>query len=326
MGALAPWDSILSSFPARFLLLLATLGLYALGELRAAGRATPAAPAQLRPKHDAAAAAAGPRYAYGLTMARPRSFWQRGLWTNASEQVNRALHSVCSLRNTRPAHDIVVLLNNWPPGTAALFRQAGATRVIETTWDAYAHLLTAHTDDPNRKRNMPVTCFKLLFWNLTEYAEVVHFDADVLWLGENSDYVFGHPNATGVEMVATWELRPQPDWQFSFNSHLMRLTPSAERFESLVRRMETGDWRPYTNGEQDILNSEFEDEAGYFFGGERDPHGGRGFAPVESARVISNEIGILRLPQHLHGNPYEWNWRTGVPIPIPNCVTYNLAD
>ena len=201
--------------------------------------------------------------------------------------------------------------------------QLGATRVIETTWDAYAHLLTAHTDDANRAKNMPVTCFKLLFWNMTEYAEMVHFDADVLWLGENSDYVFGLSNASSVELVATWELRPQADWVFSFNSHLMRLKPDAGRFKNLVRRMETGEWRPYTNGEQDILNTEFEDEAGYFFGGERDPHGARGFAPAESARVISNEIGILRMPQHWHGNPYAWDWRTGHPFRIDNCV---IAD
>jgi len=309
---------------ARFPLLLLALLAHYIFSLHAASRAPPPL-AAIHPARPAplAAAAAAPRYAYGLTMARPRHFWSRGLWTNVTEQVNLALHSVCSLRNTKPAHDIVVLLNNWPPGTAELFTRAGATRVIETTWDAYAHLLTAHTDDANRAKNMPVTCFKLLFWNMTEYAEMVHFDADVLWLGENSDYVFGLSNASSVELVATWELRPQADWVFSFNSHLMRLKPDAGRFKNLVRRMETGEWRPYTNGEQDILNTEFEDEAGYFFGGERDPHGARGFAPAESARVISNEIGILRMPQHWHGNPYAWDWRTGHPFRIDNCV---IAD
>lgn len=302
----------------RFLSLLLLLALWWLVELRAA---PPSAP----PANIAAHTTPGPRYAYGLTLVRPRSFWTRGIWKNESEQVNLALHSVCSLRNTRPAHDIVVVLHNWPPGTAELFMRAGATRVIDTTWDAYAHLLTAHTDNADRARNMPVTCFKLLFWNLTEYAEIVHFDADVLWLGENPDYVFGHPNATGAEIVATWELRNFADWVFSFNSHLLRLVPNAKRFESLVWRMETGKWRPYTNGEQDILNSEYETEARYFFGGERDTHGSRGFAPVESARVISNEIGILRMPEHWHGNPYEWDWRRGFPIEIPGCVTYNLS-
>ena len=49
-----------------------------------------------------------------------------------------------------------------------------------TSWDAYAHLTTAKTDDPNRARNMPITCYKLLYWNLTENAHIVHFDADVL--------------------------------------------------------------------------------------------------------------------------------------------------
>ena len=42
--------------------------------------------------------------------------------------------------------------------------------------------------------------------------------------------MFDNPNA---KLSGTWELGPS-GWSFSFNSHLIRLTPSVERFKGFV--------------------------------------------------------------------------------------------
>ena len=263
-----------------------------------------------------------PKYAYGLLCAKPKTY-SPGSPMKSSELdfVNMALRSVCMLRATKPKYPIVVILHDWSTEVSGLFLKAGASRVIESNWDPSPYIFL----DPNVGGSKEVTgyqatmYYKLLFWNLTEYSEMLIFDADIKWFDENPDYVFGNPKTAEVGIVGTWEWRPR-DWLYSFNCHLFLMKPSTLRFENLLARAKNRAWRPYTNTEQDILNSEFERDFGLFIPGDKDSHGGWGFKPAADSRDHGNRMGIVPLPKHEHGNPYYWDWRT-----IPNC-SVNFTD
>jgi hypothetical protein len=265
---------------------------------------------------------ATPKYAYGMLCAKPTNFPPGSpMKSNAADLLNMALRSVCMLKATQPVHPIVIILHGWPASAAALFLTAGADRVIETDWDPTPYIFLEPGVGGSKETTgyQATMYYKLLFWNLTEYAEMLIFDGDIRWFDESPDYVFGDPKTADVGIVGTWEWRPR-EWAYSFNCHLFLMKPSAQRFENLLERAKNRAWRPYTNTEQDILNSEFERDFGLFIPGEKDSHGGWGFRPAADSRDHGNRMGIVRLPKHEHGNPYFWDWRT-----IPNC-NINFTD
>ena len=143
---------------------------------------------------------------------------------------------------------------------------------------------------------------------MTSYTRLMFFDSDVLFFDESPDYIFEHPNASSAEFVALWEERDGffnvVNWKDGINAHMMLMRPSAQRFENLLSRAKSGNYRPFTNTEQDVIEAEFAPTAKFFLTGERHIHGTKpseGGGPaglLTRLRDRSNEVGVLKMPHH----------------------------
>jgi len=122
-----------------------------------------------------------------------------------------------------------------------------------------------------------VNISEFLLFNLTTSSKVVFFDADVL-MHENPDYLFVF-NVPGDFVAFREHGRPSvPSWSDAFNTHIMFIKPSSRRFNNLVIRSQTGNYRPYTNTDQDVIENEFATDGGHF-----------------------DEADMPRSPRHQHG-------------------------
>ena len=98
------------------------------------------------------------------------------------------------------------------------------------------------------------TALKFFYWNLTEYESITHLDTDVCL----------------KEDIVPWILRMEEDDMFfaatrerfdrsydGLNTHVMFLRPSSRIFTLLQQKSEHGEFVPFTNTEQDVLETVF---------------------------------------------------------------------
>lgn len=94
------------------------------------------------------------------------------------------------------------------------------------------------------------TYFKFDAWKATQYDHVLVSDLDVTFNG-NPDNLFSQvPEDDVFQAFPETALR---QGYMGLNTHLMVLKPSLETYAALVTKARNGDYVPYTNSEQDIL-------------------------------------------------------------------------
>ena len=155
-------------------------------------------------------------------------------------------------------------------------KRAGADAVCDATpFNTTAIYHPYYGSDTQNRKDGAMTYYKLLLFNLTSLKRIVFFDADVL-IEENPDYLF-ESTQESADIVAFHEGRPSDVWTSGFNTHIMLVKPSHEHFQSMTLRAATGNYRAFTNTEQDVIENEY----AYLMRGFGDP-------------------GYPRYPQHQH--------------------------
>jgi len=204
----------------------------------------------------------------------------KGLQVVRSAQV-----AICALKSRRKkATDAIIVIAAFLAAQdVQLLRRAGADYICDASgFDTKSMYHPYSGTDTQGRRDGAMTYYKFLLFNLTSVGQVLYFDADVAML-EDPSYILDSVS-TDVEIVATREghqentLRPYGGW----NDHIMFVRPSERRFNNLVFRAKTGNYRPYTNTEQDVVENEFAPDF-------------RGF----------NELGMPREPLAAHNFRYE---------------------
>ena len=94
------------------------------------------------------------------------------------------------------------------------------------------------------------TYFKYLTWTFTQYERVIFIDTDVIF-HENPDQIFGVEELKGLEFQAFAETAKRN--YVGLNTHLMYVKPDLETFRMILDTADRGQWIPYTNTEQDVL-------------------------------------------------------------------------
>lgn len=107
------------------------------------------------------------------------------------------------------------------------------------------------------------TYFKLLAWNDSYAHAVLMTDVDVCFLQNPDPFLLAFAASPSSFFHATFDVSMRR--YMGFNSHLMALRPSPLTFKALVQKAATGDYVPYTNGEQDVLEWYFDATLGYSF-------------------------------------------------------------
>lgn len=102
------------------------------------------------------------------------------------------------------------------------------------------------------------TYLKFWAWKATDFERVLVVDMDVT-------FNISRPLEEVVREVPMADFLTSPETYSrrypGLNTHLMLLRPSEETFARLIRRAIEGDYMPYTNTEQDILESHFDPHA-----------------------------------------------------------------
>lgn len=107
-----------------------------------------------------------------------------------------------------------------------------------------------------RRRDGWATYFKFYAWQATQFDLILMVDLDVCFIGDLDDAVAKLP--AGKPFLASPE---RFDRKYDgLNTHLMALEPSQRTFDELIQRARNGDYIPYTNTEQDVLESHYRPE------------------------------------------------------------------
>ena len=117
-----------------------------------------------------------------------------------------------------------------------------------------------------KRRDGTCTAFKLLAWNLTRYRRVLHADADVFFLSDPAPWLHRHRNlqfAAINEYLGNKTNVARERGYDGLNTHLMLLTPSRAVVSILLANAVTGNFIPYTNSEQDVVESIFSSHVRY---------------------------------------------------------------
>ena len=108
------------------------------------------------------------------------------------------------------------------------------------------------------------TSLKLLAWNLTEYDKILMADTDVFfmedplpWLRRQWHLTFAATNELMNVNEMADEGRVSARGYHGLNTHLVLLTPSTVVLELLLDLATTGSFVPYTNSEQDVIETLF---------------------------------------------------------------------
>ena len=134
------------------------------------------------------------------------------------------------------------------------------------------HELSLSTGNPGprvaggvqRRSDYACTSLKLLAWNLTEYDKVLMADTDVFfmedplpWLRRQWHLTFAATNELMNVNEMADEGRVSARGYHGLNTHLVLLTPSTVVLELLLDLATTGSFVPYTNSEQDVIETLF---------------------------------------------------------------------
>lgn len=112
-----------------------------------------------------------------------------------------------------------------------------------------------------RRPDHACTSLKLLAWNLTQYRSVLLSDLDVCLLEDPAPWMRAHADEYFVASQEPFGRWPNSRKFLGLNSHLCFLQPSTLLFRLLRDKGQTRSYIPYTNGEQDIIETVFADHA-----------------------------------------------------------------
>ena len=201
-------------------------------------------------------------------------------------QLQRAALLACSLRSAKSAIELVAMVRGFSMSSADHLRRAGFDRVIDVSHvPTSAFALSPLTRPPEYRKGelrnvdrtmargaeLPVgwgrkwiaqpvqdrqdgvcTTTKLLAWNLTEYDNVLCVDTDVVFSEDPSPWMRRHSERY---FVARREVATRH--YLGLNTHMFYLKPSQLLFRVLSDASTSGHYIPYTNTEQDVLESVF---------------------------------------------------------------------
>ena len=112
-----------------------------------------------------------------------------------------------------------------------------------------------------RRTDFRCTSLKLLAWNMTDYARVLIVDADVCMLSDPVPWMVRHRSEYFVAAHEPFGRWPNKRPYLGLNTHMVFLEPSRLLFRLLVDKGRTRSYVPYTNGEQDVVETVFADHA-----------------------------------------------------------------
>jgi len=180
-------------------------------------------------------------------------------------QVQRAINLRRSLTFTGSNVHTVALLHGFPPDAFRKMRNSGWAEVHNTTAHRLPFRAIVHPEKGyhwgSPRANLGVqlrtdgacTVHKLFAWNLTQFDRVMVSDTDVCmledpvpWMRKNGDRYF----------VASSNSRWARGYE-GFLSALMFLQPSRLVGKILMDSARTGSFIPYTNTEQDVIETVF---------------------------------------------------------------------
>jgi len=98
------------------------------------------------------------------------------------------------------------------------------------------------------------TSLKLHAWNLTEYDGILAFDSDACLIEDPRPYLMRQYELGTYFAHSGREKKPTRE---GFNSHLFYFQPSRILYKLLTDMARLGDYYPFTNGEQDVLETVF---------------------------------------------------------------------
>lgn len=107
-------------------------------------------------------------------------------------------------------------------------------------------------DQPvQERRDGWATYFKFKAWTYDKYDKILISDTDIIWK-DSPD-----PILAGLGFDIDFDAFPEKEdrARMGLNTHLMIITPSKDRYEQLVDWASSGHYFPYTNTEQDVLES-----------------------------------------------------------------------
>ena len=197
---------------------------------------------------------------------------------HATKMVDWALAGACALRKLGSRARLWALTYGFDGGTLARLRHGGfrvhdfshvhparyamsplsqSQRNIQLNlWPSEApyrkmpQTLMLRSRELQPRRDYACTSAKFFAWNLTAHSNVLLVDADVLlredplpWMTRHSDELFvAHTEQASRAYVG-------------LNTRMMYLQPNAAVFELLRRASIAGNFVPYTNSEQDVIES-----------------------------------------------------------------------
>jgi len=161
--------------------------------------------------------------------------------------LRNCLASLCALLVTTDPACVVVFVSLWTYKRAAdLLRRSGVLPVLAPAW---APVEPEHPYSHLQDRNY--TFVKLEAFRLTQYAKVVTFDVDILFMS----------NASGLGALAGFWASRIPkgkDVNTYVNSGIMVLTPSLDLYSEIISMWRGGKYQLHfsdaENTEQDVVN------------------------------------------------------------------------
>lgn len=194
------------------------------------------------------------RVTYAVVVASVGKNSYKGL-----DSINSAIQSICMMKKILNAkYDVMVVVAELTEDIHQAFRAVGADSVVDVTDYLDVHELyhPYYGSDTQNRQDGDMTYYKFPLFNMTEYRQIFFFDADVLWQ-ENPDAIFEKTRNSSL-VAFCYEDRPQSSqMKYGFNTHAMIIRPDTKRYQNMLFRADTGHYRPFTNTEQDVIESEY---------------------------------------------------------------------
>lgn len=186
----------------------------------------------------------------------------------ARDQLDRANRLACSLKSS-PVRKVAMTYSMSPQALKSL-RDMGYEVIDLTSVPAKAFTLKPmHTPPPASKgggsrperRYIPgtrlqdrndfgCTSFKLLAWNLTQFSRIFMVDSDIFFMEDPAPWLEKH---RGSHFIAQHEQGIK--MYDGIQSNVMMLKPNEDVAAILLENAVTGGFLPFTNGDQDVIES-----------------------------------------------------------------------
>ena len=196
-------------------------------------------------------------------------------------QLRRLRGLACSLRAAQSEMPLVALSHGFEASALdPLLREGVVSRIVDVSHvapsrfalrplfeysrAAWGRRFPRVAGGVQRRSDYACTSLKLLAWNLTEYDKILMADTDVFfmedplpWLRRQWHLTFAATNELMNVQEMADEGRVSARGYHGLNTHLVLLTPSTVVLELLLDLATTGSFVPYTNSEQDVIETLF---------------------------------------------------------------------